>query len=529
MNRTLSSAWLERLYVPILLLSAAGGVGLLLCTRWGVGASPDSVVYIGAARSLLEGRGLTVPFGVAPGSVLTQFPPAYPALLAAIGFIGIDVQEGARWLNVVLFGTTMAIVAAMLRRRQSSRVWAPIVGAFLVLISPPLLAVYSMAWTEPLFLCLGFAGVFLLAVHLGEGEKVPLLVSAVLIAVAVLTRYAGIAFAATGFVGILALSRESMRGRALKSLLFAAAALLPVCLWSIASLMVVGTATGRQLVFHPIQVGHAAQALNTVASWLLVPVNASGYLKLVVLIGLFALGAVAVRGSSNAREATPRAYAYGGNDTGRSLVCLLVSFTAIYGLFLLISLSLFDANIPFDDRILSPVYLAGIVVLVSLSGEALRRRSVTHVTRIAVAGLVILFSLGLISRSAGRILDGYSNGIGFNSLAWRDSPTLASLEQIPGDSPVFSNSPEAIYLHSGRSALRLPRVFQLSDQTRNPEYSTEMEAMGRRLAEEAGVIVYFGAIRGRSLPSEADLERALPLTSLVSTSDGTIYIFNSAR
>jgi hypothetical protein len=517
-------------YLPGLLVlsfTLVGGAGLLLSTRWGIGASPDSVVYIGVAQSLIEGSDLAVPFGTAGNSPLTRFPPAYPILLAALGSTGIDVQDAARWLNVGLFGATMALVALMLRRMQGSRVWVPIAGAFLVLISPPLLTVYAMAWTEPMFLWLGFSGLLLLAVHLGEGGNASLFVSAVLIAVAVLTRYAGIAFVATGSLGILTLSREGLRGRALKSLLFAAVASLPTSLWGIANLMAVGTVTGRQLVFHPIQIGHATQALSTLASWLLIPASASGYLKLAVLLGLCALGGVAIRRSMKMRGAAPKGGAYGETHARRVLASLLVSFAAIYGFFLLISLSLFDGNIPFDDRILSPVYLVGSVFFVFLGGEALRPRSRMRVTQFALAGLVVLFSLGLMSRAVGRILDGYWRGIGFNSLAWRDSPTLASLEQIPSETPLFSNSPEAIYLHSGRVALRLPRVFQPSDQTPNPEYSGEVEAMARRLAEEAGVIVYFGAIRGRSLPSEADLEEALPLTSLVSTSDGTIYVLLS--
>jgi hypothetical protein len=386
-----------------------------------------------------------------------------------------------------------------------------------------------MAWTEPLFLCLGFSGLLLVAVHIANGTNVSLLVSAALIAAAVLTRYAGIAFAATGFLGILALGRESLRGRALKGLLFAAVALLPAGSWGIANLMVVGTATGRQLVFHPIQIGHATQALNTLASWLLIPEGVSGYLKLAVLLGLGGLGLIASRRASEMLGTAEKAQASGEGGTGRALVPLLAGFIAIYGLFLLISLSFFDANIPFDDRILSPIYLAGIVLFLFLCGEAIRLRPGMHVTQFALAGLTILFALGLMSGTVGRILDGYWNGIGFNSLAWHDSPTLASLEEIPGDRPVFSNSPEAIYLHSGRAALRVPRVFQLSDQMPNPEYSTEMEAMGLRLAEEAGMIVYFHAIQGRSLPSEADLEQALPLTSLVSTSDGAIYVLDPAR
>ena len=81
------------------------GVGLALAaSRHGVGASPDSVVYIGVARNLLAGRGLTEPFGALVDTPLTRYPPLYPALLAAGGPLGLDPLATARWISALLFG-----------------------------------------------------------------------------------------------------------------------------------------------------------------------------------------------------------------------------------------------------------------------------------------------------------------------------------------------------------------------------------------------------------------------------------------
>ena len=53
----------------------AGGWAALahvLATRSGIGLQEDSGLYIGAARNLLAGHGLTVPFGTAVPELLTR-------------------------------------------------------------------------------------------------------------------------------------------------------------------------------------------------------------------------------------------------------------------------------------------------------------------------------------------------------------------------------------------------------------------------------------------------------------------------
>jgi len=94
-NSARDLAWAKSLALAAI-LSVVGGASVLTATRWGIGASPDSVVYVGVARNLLEGRGLTVPFGGAGEALLTQFPPLYPATLAGLGLLGVDPLVAAR-------------------------------------------------------------------------------------------------------------------------------------------------------------------------------------------------------------------------------------------------------------------------------------------------------------------------------------------------------------------------------------------------------------------------------------------------
>lgn len=86
------------------MLLAAGVVALLMvafATTWGAGISPDSVRYVGAARGVVAGQGVSVLAGDGTPVPLTKWPPAFPILLAIPGLWGLDALEAARWANAL--------------------------------------------------------------------------------------------------------------------------------------------------------------------------------------------------------------------------------------------------------------------------------------------------------------------------------------------------------------------------------------------------------------------------------------------
>jgi hypothetical protein len=87
-----------------------GATALLFSTRWGIGLSPDSVVYIASARNLLSGYGLSISFTTGEFLLLTHYPPLFSAGLAGLGLVGIDPLDGARWLNALIFGANITLL-----------------------------------------------------------------------------------------------------------------------------------------------------------------------------------------------------------------------------------------------------------------------------------------------------------------------------------------------------------------------------------------------------------------------------------
>src|SRR5690606_33974681 len=194
------------------------------------------------------------------------------------------------------------------------------------------------------------AGFWLLSRYLDRPAPWRLAGAAAVMALVLLARYAGAAVVLTGIIGILVMAPRPWRHRVWATVAFTAVAVLPMAAWMVRNMMVANTVTGRELFFHPVGRSHVWQALYTVSGWLLIPPSASNGLRLAVWLGLAALAAVLIARVVRAARPIP------------SLVRLLALFIVTYAAFLAMSLSFLDANSQLDDRLLSPV-LAAMLIL----------------------------------------------------------------------------------------------------------------------------------------------------------------------
>lgn len=139
-----------RLAVIILAFVGAGLV-LLSTARYGAGLSPDSVCYLDAARSLASGRGLVFH----TGEPMVWYPPLYlyPMLLALVGLVtGLDPEVFAHLVNAALFAPVICLSGRLFKTGSLQTTTCIVLGVSAVLFSIPLSQVYSMAWSECLFI-----------------------------------------------------------------------------------------------------------------------------------------------------------------------------------------------------------------------------------------------------------------------------------------------------------------------------------------------------------------------------------------
>ncbi len=173
------------------LIAALAGFILIqiLSKHSGIGISPDSVTYLSAARHMSAGKGL-ISFDNLP---VVDFPFAYPFFLSFVSLITrLDPLQFAPVLNGILFGLLLYLSGSMMNGFQKSSGWYKRILLSCILMSPALQEVYSLLWSETIFLVLILFFIICLSFYLRKMTTGWLLISAGVTAVACITRYAGI-------------------------------------------------------------------------------------------------------------------------------------------------------------------------------------------------------------------------------------------------------------------------------------------------------------------------------------------------
>ncbi|MEN4100072.1 MAG: hypothetical protein ROW52_09150, partial [Anaerolineaceae bacterium] len=234
--------------IAAMLILAGSLAGMLLvgyATAHGPGVGGDATIYLLSAENLLAGNGLG---WMEPGGFhrLDYYPPFFPLAVSVMSLFVGDVVAAARWLNMLLFGSLIALSGAWLYHATHRPLLAGMLSGMLA-VSPVLIRVFSWAMAEALFLLTGFGGLALLAAD-SRRPRVPVLLGAALLSgLAFLSRYLGIAFVISGTLLILvsAPGASSFAVRLRRSMIYSAVALLPMAAWLITDFIASGTIGGR--------------------------------------------------------------------------------------------------------------------------------------------------------------------------------------------------------------------------------------------------------------------------------------------
>ena len=160
--------------------------------------------------------------------------------------------------------------------------WLPVLGSFLALTAPDLLANHSVALTEPLYLATAFAGFLCLGCYLQNQRRWWLLAAAILLALSTMTRYVGVTGIGAAVLALLfvevnhaeesgspfSVLAERMRRRLVTALIFGVAAVLPLICLSIRNRLATGGVSDRHFAFHPILMQTVVSGFSTVAQCL---------------------------------------------------------------------------------------------------------------------------------------------------------------------------------------------------------------------------------------------------------------------
>lgn len=490
--------------VPWVIAIALAGAALVWrATSQGAGLSPDSVHYVAAARWLLAGEGLRS----LDGSPLAHFPPLYPIVLAGAAWVsGSDPLDAARWLNAGLFGVLLAL-AGLLAARVGRRTWAAVAAALVLLVSRDIVLLHAMAWSEPLALVFGTAGLALVARHLETGRLPPLAFAAVGLGLAALARYASIAHTLAATVGLLWLDRATPPPRrAVKALALASVAAAPLAIsWLLAG---AGRGLGGRTVdFHPLSRWDVRKATAAVLGWVAppeAPLWVKGVLLTLLTVGIGA--AVFRRRAAQQSASSP-------------LAAILLLGAGVYLAFILGCRMTVDAAILFDARILAP---AQVLLVIATMGLVALRVTAPVPTRALALGGAVLVLLSAHAVSTGRWARSVSSdGLFYTRRGLRQSALLDRVRALPPTALVWSNAPDAVYILTGRCVRLLPRRTRPESGRLEPGFASDWQAL---LGQPEAYVAWFKAFAWRSyLPTESELVASAGVAPLAPLRDGTLY------
>lgn len=475
-------------------LFALIGFGLVLFSvRWGAALSDDSYYYISAARNLLAGKGF---------DLVANFPPLLSLLLSLIGLVKVDPLISIRWLNALLFGLNIYLVARIVYRLTRLRTYS-LLAALFCLISSTLIMIHSWAMSEPLFISLTLTGVwFYITGDQKEGWRTPFF-TGLCFGLAAATRYIGISLLLAGGIIWLVEAGKNIKLRLRNALIFSIVGILPLLLWMVRNQIVFGQPTNREFAWHLMPASMWNNMLNTILLWILPGrlVQGKEYIwlggiifTLVVLLGVYLLRNRVV---STQQEHLPYA---------RNSILLLGLIIVVYIFILVISRSFFDTRIPMDERLLSPVLILAIILLVWFFSRPWK------IGRWVKYGCVALLSLMILvtnfTRSTQLVMSYHEDGRGYAGARNHISETYAYLRNRP-DIPVYSNAFAGIYFWTDRVTYPLP----------TPD---NIPAMKADMARTGALLVIFDAIPVE-LYGTTNEELTQGLVEQIRLSEATIY------
>jgi 4-amino-4-deoxy-L-arabinose transferase-like glycosyltransferase len=437
--------------VPYILLLLFIGIGMFLVwysTIWGAGLISDSFQYTASARSLVSGDGFSLPYGDGGLQPMTKYPPMFSILLAGFELLGGTALQGARILNIILFGLNIFLVFYSTRRLAHSNGFA-LLAALLFAISFVMVEAHSWALSEPLYISLSLASILLIQKYFEETGASWIVLAALAASAAFLTRYVGVSLVLSIGIVIL-LIRTTVKQRVRDVVLFGGIAVLPVALWSLRAYLLTRTLNDRTLAFHPLTRKNYVAMIDVLYGWFFPSSLVQGAEKIFLLLTVAAFSILLLwfwkihkaPNSGLIKDSTPE----------KRISLLHGVYIVLYSLVIIASKTWIDADIGLSDRILSPMLVSMLILLTSGLSFLWNNYGKAR-------PFVVLAGLGLIAYYGAAtfvsVQGFHDTGLGIARRGWNRSDVIQSLRSYPDD-PMYTNSNSSLYLWSDRAGYSIP-------------------------------------------------------------------------
>jgi hypothetical protein len=489
-----------------LIAAAIGFIAILLFTHYGgIGISPDSIMYTSVARNINAGKWL-LGFDEKP---LVLFPVLYPVFLGVVMFLTrMDVIVFAPYLNGILFAAVIYLSGCIIQQfKITSRLYKALL-LMIIIACPCLTDVYSMLWSETLFIFWILLFIVFFHQYLQNNSTKNLWIISCIAALSCITRYAGVTLVGTGGLLIICFASTTWIKKIYHSIVFGMIGISLLTINLLRNQLSTGLLTGvRQKGI--VSLHDNIQFFgNVLSDWLPFASFTRPYSFILGL--LFLSGALITF-----------VYRVSKQKNYNSFENIASVFFLVFGWFMVISATVSRYE-PINSRLLSPLFIPfiwfttqSIPSIVKTINNKLIKVPVVIVS--AIVAFILLYQHFQIDTAT------YKNesegGIGgYTEDDWKVSATLQYLKK---DSsffnpiiPVFSNANHAVYFYTGRSVYSLPERV----------HTNKVVSL---YATPTFKLIWFNSEENFDLLTLEELKQKKYLIPIKTFSDGTLFLCTS--
>jgi len=488
-------------HIDSIFAALIGGVLIILYTNHnGLGISPDSIYYTSASDAWVKGNGW-IQFDQTP---LVMFPVGYPFLLGVLHFIfPQSIIPIMPFVNALLFAIVILLSGVMLEKINLSK-WFKWILLLLIVFSPTLIEIYSMLWSETLFIVEILVFIYYAQTYFTNANFKNLLTVSLVAAIATITRFAGVTLIMTGGLLLLLDNRLSLLQKIKELFIFGCVSSSLLIINLSRNLYLTNTLTGIR------QKGQTPFATNlklvgeVIADWLPGTHFIIEFSQIIGAVFIITLGSIFL-------------YRIIKGLTHNSYEKIAATFSIVFVSFMLVSATLSRYE-PINSRLMSPLYIPFLFTL-SFYGmsliEWLESKIFKKITQwaIYILSLVALYEFGVYDQA--NYVEVHEGGIGsYSDDDWAFSPLLKELQvnhsYFQMGQPVYSNASHAVYYYAHENLSILPEKV----------HSQKVEAFNQL---PQNILIWFYNEENFDLLSLEEIKTQKNLTVLKQFKDGIIF------
>lgn len=478
---------------------------ILLTRHSGLGISPDSIYYMSTADSFLAGKG----FYQFDNKPFVMFPVFYPITLSLFKlFCGASFLQVVPFLNALLFGVTIFVSGLILEQTNHSK-WLKWFVLLIIACSPGLLEVYTMLWSETLFITEVVLFIYCSKIYFEKLTVKHLLIMALVSAIAVETRLAGVSIIATGGLLILESRALSWKKKFTHAFIYG---LISVSLFVFNLLRneaLTQTLTGnRQKGITPFIVNLKYYGL-VLSDWFPFSNLTNAYAVVLGFSFLIIVAVVFLYRLISAKE-------HHGFEK------VAVGFTLIYSLFML-AVATWSRFETINNRLLSPFYIPCILTIGFYFASILKFK-LSNKLHVGISLVFVIVFLATITQytktNTATYNENKEGGIGgYSDDDWFiNSGLLNYLKTTPGffleDKPIYSNAAHAVYFNTQQHVQILPER----------KYQNLVDEFNKTPSQ---LLIWFNNEDNPEVLSMSEVQVSKNLRIISKFNDGVIYLCTS--